>query len=255
MNKLLKYFIIIFAIVFTITIIFVIFHKKAEAPIEKKEIVIEKEESVIIEENISQEEEKIEIATDNNIPNKIFIEVPFTTQAPFANWDIYHEEACEEAAIIMLKYFVDGKSLTPEIAEKEIQQLISHETKTYGKYEDSSALEITQLAGDYYGINNLKVIYDFSAEDLKKYLSLGTPIIVPAAGRLLGNPNFKAPGPLYHVLVLVGYDDDIIITNDPGTKNGEGYRYNIKTLYNAIHDFSGNLAEIEQGRKAMIVLE
>ena len=112
-----------------------------------------------------------------------------------------------------------------------------------------------KLAYDFYGLDILKVVYDFSKEDLEKYLSLGNPIIVPAAGRLLGNPNFKAPGPLYHNLVLVGYDGETIITNDPGTRKGEGYQYNLDVLYNAIHDFSGELNQIERGRKAMIVLE
>jgi hypothetical protein len=73
--------------------------------------------------------------------------------------------------------------------------------------------------------------------------------------RLLGNPNFTSPGPLYHNLVLVGYDGDNIITNDPGTKRGEGYVYNINILYNAIHDFPGKPEDIESGKKAMIVLE
>lgn len=214
-----------------------------------KSMIAEKENDVVEIDN--QGEKKVE----QEIPNKILIEVPFTAQAPFANWDIFHEEACEEAALLMIKYYLDGKKLTPEVAEKEIQAILAYEIKEYGKYEDSSAQEMVRLAADFYEIKNLKVIYDFSAEDLRKQLSLGHPIIVPAAGRLLGNPNFKAPGPLYHAVVLVGYDGDTVITNDAGTKRGEGYRYKMTTLYNAIHDFSGDLAQIEKGRKAMIVLE
>ena len=155
----------------------------------------------------------------------------------------------------MLQYYADKKSLTPSVAEKEIQKMIAYEIKNYGNYKDSNAQQIVQLAHDFYGLDNLKLVYEFSKEDLKKYLSLGNPIIVPAAGRLLGNPNFKALGPLYHNLVLIGYDGNKIITNDPGTRKGEGYQYNLDVLYNAIHDFSGELNQIERGRKAMIVLE
>jgi hypothetical protein len=90
---------------------------------------------------------------------------------------------------------------------------------------------------------------------MKKYLAKRKPIIVPAAGRMLGNPYFTAPGPLYHNLVLTGYDGDTIITNDPGTKRGKDYKYDIGTLYGAIHDFTGNKDDIEKGRKAMIILE
>jgi len=189
------------------------------------------------------------------IPAKIFIEVPFTSQAPFKNWDEYHEEACEEASLIMVKYFFDNRKLTPEIAEKEIQALISFQLKKYGDYRDSNAEEIVKLAKDFYGLENLQVVYDFSQEDLKKWLAKGKPIIVPAAGRLLDNPNFTYPGPLYHNLVLTGYVGREIITNDPGTRRGESYRYNINVLYEAIHDFPGKKENIIKGRKAMIVVE
>ena len=112
---------------------------------------------------------------------------------------------------------------------------------------------------DFYGETGkrkkLRVIYDFKKDDLKKYLAQGYPIIVPAAGRKLGNPNFTAPGPLYHNLVLVGYDGNTIITNDPGTRRGEGYEYDIDVIFNAIHDFTGKPESINQGRKAMIVVD
>ncbi len=208
--------------------------------------------------NLKKEEIKApagNISPEKNIPDKISISVPFTSQAPFANWDELHEEACEEASLVMLKYYLGKKSLTPEITEGEIQRMVDFEIKNYGDYRDSNAEEIVKLAEDFYGIRNLKVIYDFQKEDLKKYLVRGEPIIVPAAGRLLGNPNFTAPGPLYHNLVLIGYSGNTIITNDPGTRKGQGYTYNIDVLYNAIHDFPGKPENITQGRKAMIVLE
>lgn len=194
-------------------------------------------------------------ADSSALPAKIFIKVPFTSQAPFANWDAYHEEACEEAALIMVRYYLDKKSLTPAIAEAEIQNLIKFQLEKYGDYKDSDAAEMVRLAREYYKIGNLKVIYDFGKEDIKKELAKGKPIIIPAAGRLLGNPNFKQPGPLYHALVLTGYNGNTVITNDPGTRKGERYEYSLDVLYNAIHDFPGNLDNIQQGRKAMIVLE
>lgn len=195
--------------------------------------------------------------SDNNkpIPERVLIKVPFTPQAPYAQWDQFHEEACEEASLIMVKYFLDGKSLDQATAEDQIQKLIKFEIQKYGDYVDSNAAQIVAMGHDFYGLNNLKVVYDFKKDDLKKYLSRGKPIIIPAAGQLLGNPNFKYPGPPYHALVMIGYDGNTIITNDPGTRKGEGYRYNIDTLYNAIHDFPGNRDKITDGRKAMIIIE
>jgi len=195
------------------------------------------------------------INTNKPIPERVLIKVPFTPQAPFAQWDQFHEEACEEASLIMVKYFLDGKALNRDIAEDEIQKLIKFEIAKYNNYVDSNAQEVVVMAREFYGMNNLKVVYDFKKEDLKRYLAKGKPIIIPAAGQLLGNPNFKYPGPPYHALVLIGYDGNTIITNDPGTRKGEGYRYNIDTLYNAIHDFPGNRDKITEGRKAMIIIE
>lgn len=229
------------------------------------ETQIIKQESVDQKENTKQPEEKGNILSENNketvkaeegkIPDKILIKVPFTSQAPFSKWDELHEEACEEASLVMLKYYLDGKPLNKDISEKEIQDMVKFEIKKYGDYKDTNAAETVKLAEDYYKIENLKVIYDFKKEDLKKYLAWKKPIIVPASGRKLGNPNFTPPGPWYHNLVLVGYGSDTIVTNDPGTRKGEGYEYNIDVLYNAIHDFPGKPENIERGRKAMIILE
>jgi len=241
---------------------FIIWKEKSEAPVLRENNLpageenysAEKIDSVVIsqEERSNNSEKKEEIT---KIPDKFFIKVPFTTQAPFKIWDEYHEEACEEASLLMVKYFNDNKKLNPEIAEKEIQAMIKFQLKKYGDYRDSNAEELVRLAKDFYGMENLSVVHDFSKEDLKKWLTKGKPIIVPAAGRLLHNPNFTYPGPLYHNLVLTGYAGEEIITNDPGTRKGENYRYNIKVLYEAIHDFPGKKEEINKGRKAMIVLD
>lgn len=266
MSKLLKYFIISAGIAFVISGYFFVFHKRSGLPIDEGEIITagEKREQVlenkeIPKEDVTQAEEKIPAKNIEKIAEEILIEVPFTSQAPFAKWDAYHQEACEEASLIMLKYYFDGKKLTPEIAEKEIQAMIAYQLEKYGDYRDSDAEGMVELFEGFYGEpeggRKLEVLYDFSKNDLKKYLSLGHPIIVPAAGRLLGNPYFTAPGPPYHALVLIGYDDNTIITNDPGTRRGEGYEYDINILYNAIHDFPGNLDEIEKGRKAIIVVK
>lgn len=204
-------------------------------------------------------EGKIEKMSEaSEIPEKMKIEVPFTAQAPFGNWDPIHEEACEEASLIMLKYFLDKKDLSPAVSEKEIQEMVEFEKKNYGKFEDSTAEEMRRLFMDFYGLppgRKLSVFYDFGKEDIKKYLAKGNPVIIPAAGRKLGNPYFTPPGPLYHALVLTGYDGNNIIANDPGTRRGGDYLYNEDVIFEAIHDFTGKKEDIEWGRKAMIVLE
>ncbi|MFA6183833.1 MAG: C39 family peptidase [Parcubacteria group bacterium] len=199
--------------------------------------------------------EPLEIKSEEIVDN-INIKVPFLSQAPLGNWDMRHEEACEEASLIMLRAYLKKETLEKNSGEVEIQKMIDFEIANYGDYKDTSAENTVKLAEDFYGLNNLEVVYDFTKDDIKKYLSQGNPIIIPAAGRNLNNPNFTPPGPLYHNLVLTGFTkDDVIITNDPGTKRGEGYRYKLTVLYGAIHDFSGDKEEIGSGRKAMIVIK
>jgi len=265
MDKFQKHSYIISVLVIIIAGYFLFFYKKADAPIDEgKNVVIGEKEPVAkkddgSKENTAQPEENIPAKNETKIPTSILIEVPFTSQAPFAKWDAYHEEACEEASLIMLKYYFDGNKLTSKITKKEIQTMITYQLEKYGDYRDSDAEGMVKLYANFYGSlpggKRLEVVYDFSKEDLKKYLSLGHPIVVPAAGRLLGNPYFTQPGPPYHALVLKGYDGNTIITNDPGTRRGESYEYDINTLYDAIHDFPGNLDDIEKGRKAMIIVK
>lgn len=213
-------------------------------PIEEKTIKATepiKEESFI--------EEKISV----EIPVKKILIVPFTSQAPYADWSMPYKEACEEASAIILDHFFSGRELNKDIATKEINDLVDWQMKNWGEHKDLTAAETAKMIEQYYGYK-AKVVYDININDIKLEISKGNPVIIPAAGRLLGNKYFRVPGPIYHMLVVIGYDADEIITNDPGTKRGEGYRYTYNTFYNAIHDWTGDEETINQGRKAMIIV-
>jgi len=189
------------------------------------------------------------------IPDSYDLKVPFVSQAPYANWDELHNEACEEAAIILVHFYKTKKTLTKEIMEQEIQKMVAYEIKNYGSHKDLTTAETAKLAKQFYGYKNVSVKYDFSWNDVKKEIAEGKPVIVPAAGRLLKNPNFRQPGPIYHMLVIRGYTHSIIITNDIGTRKGERYQYSYQTLDSVIHDWNGNPETITKGRRAMLVIE
>ena len=60
------------------------------------------------------------------IASSLLIPVPFTPQAPTANWDTLHNEACEEASAIMAwRYFEgDGRTRIPaDEVEAQITKL------------------------------------------------------------------------------------------------------------------------------------
>ncbi|MFH1207549.1 MAG: C39 family peptidase [Patescibacteria group bacterium] len=186
------------------------------------------------------------------IPDEFNLAVPFTTQAPLVNWDEQHEESCEEAAALIVHYYWQKKTFTPTIANKELQTIVDYENANLGFYKDTTAEQTAEFIRGLWGYKKVAVKYDFTLDDIKKEIAQGRPVIVPTAGRMLGNPNFKSPGPLYHMIVIRGWTKDMIITNDPGTRKGEGYQYTPEVIMNAIHDW--NSGDVDNGQKAMIVV-
>lgn len=190
--------------------------------------------------------------TSTSIPPKLTIDVPFLVQAPLVNWDQLHEEACEEASLIMVTHFYQHTTIAnAESGEKEIQDLVAYET-AHGYDQDVTMAELNQIAADYYSFKGGR-IETASINSIKQELAYGRPVIVPAAGRLLPNPNFKQPGPIYHMLVVKGYDSTGFITNDPGTRKGKDFHYTYDALFNAIHDW--NTTNILNGEKKYLVFD
>ena len=116
----------------------------------------------------------------------------------------------------------------------------------------STTAEQTAAVIETYYYLSPEVILNPTTEDLMTALAAGYPVIIPVAGRLLGNPNFTGEGPLYHVLVIKGYTEKGFITNDPGTRNGADYFYTFDVIMNAIHDWNGG--DVLNGQKIMIIV-
>lgn len=193
-------------------------------------------------------------------PATLELKVAFVPQAPFGNWDELHQETCEEASMIMADRYIKGEAISEQTAEDELQKLVKWQTER-GYKVDLTVAETIEVLNDYFGIS-AKISNNVTIERIKSELASGNLIIIPAAGRKLKNPNFKVPGPIYHMLVIKGYDNRNFITNDPGTRKGNGYKYPYQIIIDAVHDWNHFLAEggmtdaeMEQGAKAMIIVE
>lgn len=180
------------------------------------------------------------------------IHVPFSPQAPFALWDPLHEEACEEMSLIMVERYWRHARISAEEAELELQKLIAWETE-HGYGHDVTMEQLAEIARRYYGLQ-ATVEANITKERLRQLISEGKPVILPAAGRMLGNPYFSGDGPWYHAIVLVGYEGNTMVTNDPGTKRGMNFRYTADVILDAIHDWNGRKEDIGGGRKAVLVV-
>lgn len=189
--------------------------------------------------------------------------VPFTSQAPFAQWsDSRQQDGCEEAGAIMAMAWTEGKkTLSKEEAKKAIIAISDFELKNYGEYRDVSLEDLRQWVFiDYfkYDEKKVRVVKNITLTDLKKELAKGNLVLVPADGRALKNPYFTAPGPERHVLLIKGYDQKKkqFITNDAGTRRGENYRYSENVLFKAIRAYpTGYHLPIKKIEKKMLVIE
>jgi len=206
----------------------------------------------------SNEDTKSDKDAPIDISKKVEFDVPFTAQAPFGDWgDIRQQNGCEEASLLMAISYMRGQSFTQQGALDEILKMDAYAEANYGFHLDISAKDTVQLAKDYFNYTNVEYKTNITVQDIKMELYKGNLVIVPADGRILNNPYFSGDGPEYHMLVIVGYDPfkDGFITNDPGTRNGKGFRYSPTNLYSAIADYPSGYHIPRLGiSKTMIVI-
>jgi hypothetical protein len=180
------------------------------------------------------------------------LSVSFTSQAPFSNWEMPYQEACEETAMLTVDFYWQKKTFTPTIADQEILKIVDWEAANNWPI-DLTVAQMAQAAKDYLGYKNVEIINNPTMEMIKQRIHQGQPVIVPTAGRELGNPNYTAPGPLYHMLVIKGWTANNFITNDSGTRKGKDYQYKYATLMSAIHDW--NNGDVPNGQSVMLIIK
>lgn len=191
----------------------------------------------------------------NDIKSEINLKVPFTIQSPNQKWDNDYKEGCEEASVLMVYSFLNNLDITVSSAMKDIGDMINLQKEIFGGQFDLSVTTTAYLAERFYNLKS-EIIELKSIEDIKRIVSNGNPVILPTLGRELKNPNFKSPGPLYHMLVVKGYiKSGLIITNDPGTRKGENYLYDPEILFNAIGDWDANTMSPDASRKVGIFIK
>lgn len=194
------------------------------------------------------------IAWSGNLPTEVNLDVPFLLQAPKQNWVQPFEDACEEASLIMVDAYYDGRrtDFGPDEGVKAILDLVAYEDAEYGYNKDTTTEDVAHTAEEYFGYPKA-IIRDATEANIKAALANGYPVIVPAYGKALFNPNFRNGGPDYHMLVIKGYTKGgLWITNDPGTRRGPDYTYTNEVLMNALHEY--NATDMRLGRAVMVVV-
>ncbi len=188
------------------------------------------------------------------VPATLTLQVPFSAQAPTNNWA--RNEDCEETSITMANAFLTGSTedhLPAEAAQNAINNLKIWEQANLGYNKDTGADATAKMAEGAFGLK-IKRIQNFTANDLKKELAKGSPILLPINGKLLGNAQYQNEGPTYHMIVIRGYKNDVFIVNDPGTNGGNGNEYDFSTLYKASADWDNvNKQMVPTSKIALVV--
>lgn len=186
------------------------------------------------------------------LPTEANLNVPMVYQAPFNIWDAEHDDACEEASALMLQSYWAGElSLTRQEMEDRIFDLIDYQMEKLEYFEDTDVTQTLQFMQEHLGMANLKILPVNSLDDIRRQIAAGRPVILPADGKALQNPNFRNGGPSYHMFVVKGYTETHFIVNDPGTRRGANWLYSNEILDGAIHDW--NDGDVKNGARLMIV--
>lgn len=195
------------------------------------------------------------------LPESVTHVVPFTSQAPSAQWsDPVFQNACEEASILMAAAWAKNEETLPgkAIVERDIRSISANAEKRFGKNAyDTSAEDTAILFREYSGADAI-VRHDAALVDIMDAIRKENIVIAPFDGRKLGNRHYTPPGPVYHMLVIIGYDASTgeFITNDPGTRHGASYRYDKDVIFDAIRDYRTgyHLATSDTPGKSIIIV-
>ncbi|MDD2482744.1 MAG: C39 family peptidase [Candidatus Shapirobacteria bacterium] len=251
-KKIILFFLFLLAL---ILIFFTFFPKKITKEKIENKVTQTFEKIEEVKETVAPKPTKI---LESGLPNKHLISTTFVEQSPEKNWDEPWQDACEEASLLTVDFYYRNKSTTSEFTKESILNMLSfEETRNYT--HDMNISQMSTVAKDYLGYKS-EIIDNPTVDQIKKYISQNTPVLVPAAGKILfkENNHFNSGGPYYHNIVILGYDDDKdqFTVHDVGTQFGAYFHYSYSLLMESIHDFpdSGQKEDINSGEKRVLVL-
>lgn len=190
-------------------------------------------------------------ASPSPVPVGAILQVPYTVQAPFANWK-FHQESCEEAAVLMYHDFISAdqrSNIPPAEADKDLHALKTWQVQNWGSEVDLSIDRTGQLAQAYY--NYHYQLIHVTEDTIKQAIADGHPVVVPVMTHALQNPHY-GPQTVYHELLIKGYTDKGVVTNDAGVQEGRDWFYSWSVLLGAI---DAQTPKMHQGRVGLILTQ
>ena len=189
------------------------------------------------------------------VPETAYLKVPFFCQAPHENaasWEIHHA-SCEEAAVLQAVYYDQrADSVDRDTVDAVLRRMIDWQMEHFKVHKDIHADSVKMLMKGFFGYKgeDVLILRNAQIKDIKEWVAKGYPVIAPTYGRLLHNPFFKTPGPEYHMVTVIGYTRDRLITNDVGTKRGKDFTYDLDTFKKSMDKEGGDCLVIVRERKS-----
>lgn len=170
------------------------------------------------------------------------LKVPFAVEVPDGRWVDPWKNACEEASMIMVDQYYQGKiKLTNAEAKKLMLPIFTLEDELFGFNKDSNAGE-TKLFADKFLSFTATIKENPTLDEIKAELTAKRPVITMHYGWGLNNPalHFRSGGSSYHMMVLSGFDDvkKQFIVQDSGNSKGLDFRYKYDIILKTLHDFN-----------------
>jgi len=193
-------------------------------------------------------------------PDRVLLQVSYTTQAPLNNWAM-HQESCEEATILMLAaYWRHDTSvvISPRSADAQIAALVQWQKQRWGSEDDLTDKRMGELAKQYYGY--AYQIVPNTPQVIRQQLAAGRPLIAEVRTHGLGNPNYPGYRSHYeqqgwsvpHFVLIIGYDQTGVWLNDPGISKGRGYHISYAQLAHAIDDLNQHSPALNNGQVLLL---
>ena len=195
-------------------------------------------------------------ATPPALPDRVLLQVPFTTQAPLNNW-AQHQESCEAANLTMLYlYWTDDRSVVvdPHGADRWIATIDSWKPAA-----DLNDEQVGELAEQHWGFTYRLVPND--REVIAQQLASGRPLLAEVRTHGLGNGHYPGYYSHYeqtgwsvpHFVTIIGYDGTGVWLNDPGISWGRGYHITYGQLTHAIDDLDQHHPSLSEGQVLLLV--
>jgi hypothetical protein len=188
----------------------------------------------------------VALTTEILKPDKYILDVPYINEAPDGNFSGNWKNGCEEASIAMVeKYYAGQKSVGIDEAKSFMQNLFDIEDRLYGTNASTDAVQTAKIINGYTSFSAI-IKNNPTIENIRRQIRIKRPVISLHYGFDLQNPDipFSRIGSYYHMLVIVGYDDEMqeFITNDDGDmKNGKNRRYSYDLFMNSLHDYNPSI--------------